>query len=487
MEIMLFLLDCFKIFGIPLTIKTDKASVYLSRAMQELTDCTGIRHEVGIAHYHQSDGVVENGAATIWPYLRIMCAELGKYHVWSPLLCNVQMGANALNRAVLGGASASEIMFGRKIKPLRFLRPEAIEPLQGPAVVSTFMADQASFQLRLLAHADAERHRRFRLNQENADAERDGSEDLDWVVQGMLVSIPQPENDQHFNRPYKLAFLRRGPYEVCAVRPRSVLLRDFRKASAGGNPPQFLWPKYNLAPYYRMSDILPPTEQVVQVPEFEDVEPLPVVQPQTLPAAILSAHPLSNAVMPQDQRHVRNFEYLVRWHGRSHASNSMAPYDSVWSSTAFDEFVRGSGLTGHIPPQQFQAAHMAQAGAMLRGNLNPGPLPIADPESQARALSHYFPMAAAPRPNPTAIARLAERQPLALSQDIGPPEFSPQPPLAQEQQPPAAQAQEPPSTQAQGPQPTEELQAPAELSQPKMPRRSARDRKSFSFGDDFTK
>ncbi len=470
MEIMLFLLECFKIFGIPLTIKTDKASVYLSRAMQEFTDCTGIRHEVGIAHYHQSDGVVENGAAMIWPYLRIMCAELGKYHVWSPLLCNVQMGANALNRAVLGGASASEIMFGRKIKPLRFLRPEAIEPRRGPALVSTFMADQAAFQLRLLAQADAERHRRFRINQEDADLERDGSEELDWVVQGMLVSIPQPENEQHFNRPYKLAFLRRGPYEVCVVRPRSVLLRDFLKAQAGGNPPQFLWPKHNLAPYYRMSEILPPAEQVVHVPDAENVVPLPVVQPQTLPSAVLSAQPLEHPVMQQEPRHVRNFEYLVRWQGRSHASNSVVPYDSVWSSKAFEEFLEGSGLTGHVPPQQFQAAHMAQAGAMLRGSQNPGTLPMAEPQAQARALSHYFPMASAPRPHPAAIARLAERQPLALSQENGPPEYSPQPPTSQIQEPSGAEVVLPPGEQ-------HVLAAP---------RRSARDRRQTSFGSDFT-
>jgi hypothetical protein len=203
---------------------------------------------------------------------------------------------------------------------------------------------------------------------------------------------------------------------------------------------------------------------------MEDIEPLPVTQPQTLPAAILSAHPLSNAVMPQDQRHVRNFEYLVRWHGRSHASNSVVPYDAVWSSTAFDEFVKGSGLTGHIPPQQFQAAHMAQAGAMLRGNLNPGPLPMADPQGQARALSHYFPMAAPPRPNPTAIVRLAERQPLALSQDNGPPEFSPQPL----------------SSQTQQSRDTEELSASTEQSGPRMLRRSLRDRKTASFGEEFT-
>jgi hypothetical protein len=286
----------------------------------------------------------------------------------------------------------------------------------------------------------------------------------------MLVSIPQPENDQHFNRPYKLAFLRRGPYEVCAVRHRSVLLRDFGKAQAGGNPPQFLWPKYNLAPYYRMGDILPPSEQVIQVPQGEEVEALPIAQPQTMPSAILAAQPLENPVFPREPRHVRNFEYMVRWHGRSHASNSVVPYDSVWSSMAFEEFIRGSGLIGHVPPQQFQAAHLAQAGAMLRGSQNPGQIPMAEPQVQARVLSHYFPMASAPRPHPAAIARLAERQPLALSQDNGPLEASPLPP----------------SSQLQDASDMEAISAPIERHPPEAPRRSTRDRRVTSFGEDFT-
>jgi hypothetical protein len=168
-EIVLFLLDCFKIFGLPITIKTDKGGQYLSKAIEEFLEATGIKHEIGIAHYHQSDAVVENGAALIWPYLRIMCAELQKFHAWSPLLCNVQLGANALNRAVLGGASASEIMFNRKVRPLRFLRPEAEAAPGAESQVSNFISEQAQMQLRLLGRADTERHRRFRVNQEDAD------------------------------------------------------------------------------------------------------------------------------------------------------------------------------------------------------------------------------------------------------------------------------------------------------------------------------
>jgi hypothetical protein len=44
---------------------------------------TGVEHVVGVAHYHQSDSVVENGAALVWPYLRIMCAELRIFSVYT--------------------------------------------------------------------------------------------------------------------------------------------------------------------------------------------------------------------------------------------------------------------------------------------------------------------------------------------------------------------------------------------------------------------
>jgi hypothetical protein len=305
MEIMFFIIDCFKIFGFPHTIKTDKGGQYLSKALQQLFHCTGIEHKVGIAYYHQSDAIVENAAALVWPYLRIMCQEIRKYHAWTPLLCNVQLGANALMREVLGGASASEIMFSRKVRPLGFLRPEALRNEQGVAVeVNKFIADQAALQLRLLGTADAERHRRYVNNSDIANQAREGLEHLDWVTVGVLVSIPQPDAEQHFNRPNKFALLRRGPYQVLEVRPRTVTLIDFLRSRAGRNPESFQWPKYNLALYYSMGDILPAAEGVPEIP-VEDVmlEPIRIFNPPVLPSVILRAIPLEEALIQDRQNH----------------------------------------------------------------------------------------------------------------------------------------------------------------------------------------
>jgi hypothetical protein len=246
-EVMLFMIECFKIFGMPLTIKTDKGRQLVSRAIREFCEATGIKHEMGVAENHQSDSIVESGARTIWPYLRLMATELRKFHAWTPLLCNVQLSANALHRDSLGGASASEVMFNRKVRPMRFLRPEALRrvdegaPAAGSVQVNTFIADQAALQLRILGRADAERHRRFQGNVEAFQRNMEGQEHLNWVRVGQLVSIPQP-NHERFNRPNKWAVLRRGPYEIMEAEGTTLMLRD-RKAAMEGRPAnRFQWP-----------------------------------------------------------------------------------------------------------------------------------------------------------------------------------------------------------------------------------------------------
>jgi hypothetical protein len=305
------------------------------------------------------------------------------------------------------------------------------------------------------------------LSLRNTDEDRDGLEHLDWVREGMLVSIPQPDNEQHFNRPYKLAFLRRGPYEVGEVRPRSVHLRDFRKAQESQPAPWFLWPKYNLAQYHLQSGILPPVEPVIDMENAERVDPLPIAQPPALPAAILSHRPLQQLVRPEG-RHVRNQEYFVRWHNRSHASNSFAPYDAVWASVAFDEFFRGSDLIGHVPVAQFQGQHINQMQALVRGGRPREAVPMDQPQVQVEALRNFFPAAANQRPNLRAAAQAALVPPLGLSQDLGQPEPSPQPPVVfQEQEEHGNQQQEGAAL------PVQQL------------RRSERQRQPRSFGSEF--
>jgi hypothetical protein len=399
MELVFFFLDCFRIFGLPRTIRSDLGPQFISQTCSEFTRMTGIEHEFGIADRHESDGVVENAASLVWPYLRLAAYDLRKYEVWTPLLCNVQLACNALARDVLGGASASELVFNRKVKPMRFLRPEAMprvgEADPGEFTVSSFIADQASMQLRAIHRADNERHLRYRHHLDAALDKADGLEHLDWVRVGILVSIPQRDH-QTFARPNKWALLRRGPYEVVAAEPGHAMVSlvdvnaRFRQDAARSRP--FLYPKVWLHPY---------TEDTQQ----HDSLPIPPAEPADLPAfqmliepnvvgAVLEAIPLPQRVIRDSPLHVRNFEYRVRWIGQPHTANTVEPYLMIWHTTAFAEFVQGSGLVGHVPPTAYALKHRQHVNQLLHRQITDRAVELVDPSALQpnRPLANYMPM-----------------------------------------------------------------------------------------------
>jgi hypothetical protein len=351
-----------------------------------------------------------------------------------------------LARDSLGGASASEIVFNRKVRPLRFLRPDALnqDPHQEPVNIHKFMADQATFQLRLLGRADAERHRRFRLNREDADEAMDGAEHLDWVRVGNLVAIPQPDT-QHFNRPNKWAFLKRGPYEVMEVRTSTVLLRDHTAAALNRPHTPFLWPKFQLTPYYKQGDILPAIEHPVPPPEV-DAPGEAAVMPAQLPRlvqAVLSHRPAEVPVIVNAPQHARNQLYMVRWQGRKHHENSEMPYDAIWQDPAFQEYVEFSTLEGFVPPAQAMDRHRIHGQQLMAGNRNPDALiPIANAEVQVRVLRDYMPGSERVSPAPQAVARAAAQPPIELASDVQQRLLPPSPEIRQEPQLASPQVQQ---------------------------------------------
>ncbi len=398
LEVMLFFLLCFKFFGLPRTIRTDCDAAFMSRACQDFRHATGIEHEFGIAHRHQSDGVVENAASLVWPYLRLAAYDLQRYSAWSPLLAGVMLGVNALARDVLGGASASEIVFNRKVRPMRFLRPEALpdrEPAPGqfePRYVSTFIADNASQQLRAIARAQNERHHRHVVNEARANDAADGVEHLNWVRVGILVSIPQYEFEQQ-RRPTKWAFLRCGPYEVLSISEGggTVSLRDHGAHARNERPVPFDWPTCWLFPYHSAN--IPP------LPERQPPPPEPL--PSDLPAmlmetdfhvvlAILSADPLPAPLPNYAPSHVRNHIYRVRWRGRPHAADSWEPYEAVWHQAAFQDFLTGSNLTGHVAPSAFARAHRQHVNALLRNQAPDRDADLVNPQAIDGQLRDYL-------------------------------------------------------------------------------------------------
>jgi hypothetical protein len=405
MELVMYFLQVFSVFGLPRIIRSDLGPQFLSRACEEFCRVTGIEHKFGIADRHQSDGVVENAASLVWPYLRLAAHDLRRYEVWTPLLCQVQLACNALARDVLGGASASELVFNRKIKPMRFLRPEAIPLVADEAPrdqyeVSSFIADQASMQLRAIHRADNERHRRYRNHMDLAAERADGVEDLDWVRVGQLVSIPHPDH-QTFRRPNKWALLRRGPYEVVAMSEggSTVTLVDVNARFRNENPQPFTYPKVWLHPYTR--DTLVLDDPIPPPPGNDDLPALQLLTEPDIIGAVLRAVPIDPLPLPSSPRDVRNFKYEVRWCQMPHTDNSIEAYHMVWHTSAFAEFIQGSSLTGHVPPTAYALKHRNHVNQLLQRQQPDREVALVDPSALEpnRILRNYLPGEQWLRPN----------------------------------------------------------------------------------------
>jgi len=397
-ELSLFLLECFKIIGLPKTLKSDRGAAFVSRSVREFCDATGIQHEFGIAHNHQSDGTVENAAKMVNSFLRTMVHELRKYAAWTPLLCNIMLSLNSLRRKILAGASSNDLVFGRRVRPMRFLRPQALqrpgapEPDDppAPATLNTFLADNAALQLQLLAAADDER---WNVISDHQGAFRDSDASrLDWTRIGQLVSIPQPEHESRL-RPGKFDLRRRGPYEIVHCDPASntVKLRDSRAFHQMRNPPIFPWPKRWLWPYHAATF---PTDPMHREAPAEDQIPVPPRPALDSPiSAVLSSRPLPEVVAHIDAAHVLNHEFLCRFPDRPHSSNRWLPYATIWSTSAFAEFIVGSNLTGHVSAAAYPAAHRQHFFALAHNRDSiPRDVAIDNPRQALDLLQDYFPL-----------------------------------------------------------------------------------------------
>ena len=140
----------------------------------------------------------------------------------------------------------------------------------------------------------------------------------------------------------------------------------------------------------------------------------------TIPSAILSHERLEHPVIRNSPMHVRNQQYLVRWEGRPHSDNGVVPYDAVWQSPAFEEYVSGSDLIGHIPAAQAMQRHVQQVQNLLAGSQVNSHVPASNPEIQVQVLRDYFPMSAPQRPNIQAVSRAAEIPPVQLAVEAQP-------------------------------------------------------------------
>ena len=103
--------------------------------------------------------------------------------------------------------------------------------------------------------------------------------------------------------------------------------------------------------------------------------------------AILSCDPLPEALPNYPSTHVRNYIYRVRWRNKPHTEDSWEPYEAVWHQAAFQDFLSGSRLTGHVPPSAYARAHRQHVNALLRNQAPDRNVPIVDPH----AIDHELP------------------------------------------------------------------------------------------------
>ena len=104
----------------------------------------------------------------------------------------------------------------------------------------------------------------------------------------------------------------------------------------------------------------------------------------------------ARAGLPMDMRmHVKNNRYLVRWEGRPHSDNSWEAYAAVWHTHAFQDFIAGSELLGHVAPSAYAARHRNHVNALVRGRAPAAAdreVVIPHAEHVAAAMRGYFPL-----------------------------------------------------------------------------------------------
>ena len=173
-----------------------------------------------------------------------------------------------------------------------------------------------------------------------------------------------------------------------------MTLRDSAAHDRGENPRVFPWPKCWLFPYHR-ANVPPAPGGVIQPPpeepQPEDLPSQPLLTELDAASAIVESRPLRQRVQPYPVAHVRNHEYLVRWRGHRNTDAVWCPYDLVWHLSAFQDFVEGSTLSGHVPPSQYARFHRLHVNQLLRFMEPDRRVPLADPEAINNILRDYVP------------------------------------------------------------------------------------------------
>ncbi len=368
-EVVLAFLHTFAIFGIPESIRSDKAQNLCEASVKQFMHLTGITHDFSIPHQAHTNGLIESTCGDTIRLLRMLCCDLHAYGRWSFMLPLVQRQLNSLTRATIG-TSANHLIFGNRVNLDRYIipaaahevLPETREAVRQSDTVQTFSDTLFIAQQDILFKAD-----QIRSKQLNDLTRQRPFNSLETPRNGQLVLVPW--NDTH-TRPAKLSANAMGPYVIVHAQPgkNSVALVHTIIPTPPHEPATLVSATSDLIIF---DDSLALAEYDVPENRFRQ---LAYTDNQTrIVHCILTYRPLQ-IMTTAIHNDVSNFEYEVRFDdATSLTDTAWLRYPDISHTFAFESFWHFAHrqLVGHrgiaLPPETRQVhQHRSSAAAKSR-------------------------------------------------------------------------------------------------------------------------
>lgn len=132
-------------------------------------------------------------------------------------------------------------------------------------------------------------------------------------------------------------------------------------------------------------EIQPPPAE----PRDDELPPFVMDSDFDIALAIIDHRPLPRPLDRLARDHVKNHVYKVRWRGKRHTEDSWEAYEAVWHQFAFEDFISGSHLIGHVAPSAYSRAHRQHVNALLRNQVPDRDVPLVNPHAIDNDLRDY--------------------------------------------------------------------------------------------------
>jgi transposase InsO family protein len=341
LEVAIALLTVCGLFGTADTIHTDGGSEFDSDVLQQFAAIAGFKHSMGIARAPNTNGIAERNIGTVKRFLRSLVGDIGRHNCWGLLLPIVQKATNDLPRQSLG-CSPNQFVFASltapslQIIPVVYHRQPSNDVASANAhrIASNFAERALCFQQavtnRFTEHLDL-------LMQQSID---NAVAPLDDLLCGMQVLLPWPGEEP----PTALHPRYRGPYRIVHKRRNVLHLEHVHWPLPVDQPANLSWSAHAFVyscdlPFARSSDDPSAAQMSLSSP--------------ALAIDCIIQHRLHPAARPRSST-VEDFQYLVRFHGTSAASQldqgAWKDYVDVRHSMAFDSYaIAHPFITDHTP------------------------------------------------------------------------------------------------------------------------------------------